>query len=104
LISQGKYLISSSIDGLIVVYDYNQQQLFRELKDPRSLASPSSMLLTKGEKFLIVCEQYGITVVDIEEAQIVNPTVNNKDFNRLVRLSIPNDNGVNAFAGLSATG
>ena len=62
------------------------------------------MLLTKGEKFLIVCEQYGITVVDIEEAQIVNPTVNNKDFNRLVKLSIPNENGVNAFAGLSATG
>ena len=62
------------------------------------------MLLTKGEKFLIVCEQYGITVVDIEEAQIVNPTVNNKDFNRLVKLSIPNDNGVNAFAGLSAAG
>ena len=62
------------------------------------------MLLTKGEKFLIVCEQYGLTVVDIEEAQIVNPTVNNKDFNRLVKLSIPNENGVNAFAGLSATG
>ena len=56
LISQGKYLISASVDGLIVVFDYSSQQLFRELKDPRSLASPSSMLLTKGERFLIVCE------------------------------------------------
>ena len=43
-------------------------------------------------------------MVDIEEAQIVNPTVNNKDFNKLVRLSVPNENGVSAFAGLSSTG
>ena len=89
---------------MIVVYDYSAQQMHRELKDPNSLGNPSSLLLTKGEKFLIVCEQYGITVVDIDEAQIVNPTVNNKDFYKILKRTVPGENETGSLASLSLTG
>lgn len=60
-------MISSSDNGLIVIYDYANQQLFREFNTKLvSINEPKSLLLMKGDRFLVIADESGVTVLDIE--------------------------------------
>jgi hypothetical protein len=57
------------------------------------------MNLMKGDRFLVVSEDMGLSVIDIEKAIVVNPTVGNKDVHKLVKLGLNGENGAGSFAG-----
>lgn len=70
--TKGKYLISASIDGRIIIYDYMLQVEFRELKTGGNmLKSPiTSLLLMENEKYLVVGNSDGLTPIDIVTTKI----------------------------------
>ena len=80
IISQGNYLISCSPEnGLIMVYDYKNQQIHRELKTKIDhINNPISLHLMKGDKLLAVCDPDVVSIMDIEKAKIEKHTNDNK--------------------------
>ena len=56
------------------------------------------------ERYLAVAEEQGVTILDIDNAQIANPTVGNKGIQKYIKLSVSNEGNQPAFAGLSTSG
>lgn len=59
-----------------------------------NLAEPTSLYLYKGDRYLAVSEEAGLTILDIDKAAIANPTLQNKDLGKIARLGSLNENGV----------
>jgi len=63
-----------------------------------------SLHLMKGDKLLAICDPDVVSVMDIEKAKTEKHTNDNKQINKLFKLSIPDENGSLAFAGASTNG
>ncbi|CDW72031.1 wd-40 repeat-containing protein [Stylonychia lemnae] len=105
IVSQGKYLISLSINGLAVIYDYpNQQQLREILLSQNGIAQSTSALLMKQERFLAITDEQGVNVIDKDSRIDVNTLMNTKGASKLLRLQINNDNQQQPVVGLFQNG
>lgn len=67
------------------------------------LFNPSALLLLR-ENYLVVGEEMGVTVMDIDTKTVVNPTLGTKDVVSLKKLSVKNFNGTAVFVGCTMTG
>lgn len=104
--SGGKFLVSASENGKIVVYDYINQQEFREIELARvpELVKATSLLFLKGEKHLVIGVDKGLAVLDIESTKLVPPTLLSSGVINLIRLSCLNESGKPAFISCTSTG
>jgi hypothetical protein len=71
--AKGKYLISASQDGRIIIYDYMLQAEYRELKTQgSSIQGPiSGLLLMDNERVLVIGDQKGLTPIDLQTTKQV---------------------------------
>jgi WD40 repeat protein len=68
------------------------------------MQNPKSLYLMKEERYLIVAEHSGLSVIDIDKSQVAYSPLDSKDITTIVKLPIFNDGGQPAFVGLSSTG
>ena len=81
------------------MYDYVNQQEHREIRTSLSgIQTAKSLYLMRGDRYLVLCEEMGLTVIDIDTSQVVNPTVGYKDTERVVKM------GEGVFVGLGGNG
>jgi WD40 repeat protein len=107
IVSQGNYLISCSPEnGLIVVYDYKNQQLFRELQtQSQMILKPTSLHLMRGDRYLAVCDDQTLSVIDIEKGSVEKHTAGNREMTKLFKLAASDtQSGAPAFAGVTSHG
>jgi len=107
MISQGPYLISCSPEnGLVIVYDYKNQQIHRELKTrTEHIERPVSLHLMKGDKLLALCDSEVVSILNIEKSTVEKHTNDNKQVTRLFKLPLTDESsGMPAFAGATSTG
>mmetsp|Transcript_27793 Transcript_27793/g.26848 ORF Transcript_27793/g.26848 Transcript_27793/m.26848 type:complete len:202 (-) Transcript_27793:28-633(-) len=89
--SRGKYLVSAAEDGYVIVYDYANQQEYKELNCSMiGLKCPTSLLFLTGEKYLVIGEASGMTIVDVDTSQVVS-TIPSKETTKLIGLSQANE-------------
>ena len=64
--TKGKYLISASADGRIIIYDYMLHVEYREFKtEGTSIRGITSLKLMENDQTLVVGDQNGLTPFDI---------------------------------------
>lgn len=91
IISQGNFLISTSPEnGLIVVYNYKLYQMYREFSTQAQLIKqPVSLHLMKGDRFLAVCDDKTLSILDIEKTTVEKHTTGNTSLTKLFKLAVP---------------
>ena len=65
---------------------------------------PISLHLMKGDRYLAVCDDKTLSVIDIEKGTVEKHTMGNKDTTKLFKLVIPDTNGTPAFATVTSNG
>ena len=90
----------------MIVYDYKNQQIYRELKTrTEHIERPTSLHLMKGDKLLAICDEEVVSILNIEKSTVEKHTNDNKQVTRLFKLPLSDENsGVAAFAGATSSG
>jgi WD40 repeat protein len=71
IVTKGKYLISASADGRIIIYDYVRHIELRELKtEGTSIKGPiSAVMLMENMSVLVVGNESGLIPIDIQSTK-----------------------------------
>lgn len=79
----------------MIVYDYKNQQIYRELKTRMEyIERPMSLHLMKGDKLLAICDPEVVSILNIEKSTVEKHTNDNKQVSRLFKLPLNDQNGI----------
>lgn len=102
---KGKYLISASEDGRVIIYDYMLHVEYRELTLGSIIKKPiSSLLLMDNEKLLVIGDQSGLTPIDIQSTKQAEPCSAVGAISSMIKVSATDNFGKGVFAVAFANG